>query len=132
MIVNTASECAYTLQYGALQELYLHFKEQGLEVIAFPSDDFGSQEPGSDRHIEHFCKSNYGVTFPVMSKGAVIGEKANQVFKWLADADLNGRKAAIPEWNFAKFLVDERGNLIAQVPASEHPACEIVLEWLNA
>lgn len=132
MIVNTASECGFTPQYAALQELHTHFADRHFEVIGFPSNDFGAQEPGSDADIQTFCQVNYGVTFPLMAKSPVLGVQANPVFKWFADADQNGVQSAIPEWNFAKFLVDEEGQFVRRLAASEHPASEFVLNWLNA
>lgn len=125
MIVNTASECGFTPQYAVLQEVYNHFGPAGFEILAFPSHDFGGQEPGNDEQIADFCAVNYGVTFPVMQKSKVLGEEANPVFRWLATSN------ALPEWNFAKFLLNEKGELIKQLPASESPASEQVLQWLS-
>lgn len=131
MIVNTASECGFTPQYTLLQELYEHFSPSGFEVVAFPSPDFGGQEPGSDHDILDFCTRNYGVTFTIMKKSHVAGKEANAVFRWLADKGANGVMEAVPEWNFAKFLVDENGRLFRQLPASESPVCDEVIDWLS-
>jgi len=131
MVVNTASECGFTPQYAVLQEIYEQFSPSGFEVIAFPSPDFGGQEPGSDEDVRQFCDLHYGVTFPLMQKSHVVGSRANEVFRWLANHDENGFMAAVPEWNFAKFLVDIEGRLCTQLSASESPACDEVLNWLS-
>lgn len=110
LIVNTASECGYTPQYEGLERLYENNKDI-LVVIGFPANNFGSQEPGNNSTISDFCKKNYGVTFPMMSKVSVKGTDQHELFKWLTkqpNPDFTGDI----NWNFEKFLLDENGKLI--------------------
>ena len=111
LIVNTASACGFTPQYQGLQEIYERYKDRGFEVLGFPCDQFGHQEPGSDKEIQSFCQVNYGVTFPIFSKIEVNGENAHPVFKFLKNkkGGLLGDKI---KWNFTKFLVDAQGNVV--------------------
>lgn len=125
MIINIASACGYTPQLAALQELYSHYSNSDFEILAFPSNDFGGQEPLDDDGIAAFCSSNYGVSFHIFGKTHVVGEHANRVFTWLAS------RGAIPEWNFTKFLVDETGQFCFSVAASELPTCEQILNWIK-
>ena len=108
LIVNTASECGYTPQYKGLQELYVKYHDQGLEVLGFPSNDFGGQEPGSNSEIKRFCEINYGVKFPLFEKGAVSGKNAQPLFAWLTHTEAQGGTGEI-QWNFEKFLVGSNG-----------------------
>jgi glutathione peroxidase len=111
LIVNTASNCGYTPQYEALQSLYEQFNPQ-LEIIGFPSNDFKEQEPGSDEEIAEFCKVNYGVSFPLVKKSRVVpGEGQHPVYAWLSSPEENGWCRQVPEWNFSKYLLNERGEL---------------------
>lgn len=111
MIVNTASDCGYTPQYEGLQALHEKHKDS-LQLLAFPSNDFGEQEKGSDESIAQFCKINFGVTFPLMRKAVVIknGEQ-HDAYQWLTDENKNGWNYVAPSWNFCKYLIDEEGNL---------------------
>lgn len=111
LLVNTASDCGYTNQYEALQELHKKFGDK-LVVIGFPANDFKEQEKGSDEDIAAFCKLNYGVTFPLAKKSSVTGEEQNEVFRWLADKAKNGWNDQQPSWNFSKYLVSEDGMLL--------------------
>lgn len=111
LIVNTASECGFTNQYTALQELYDLYKEQ-LIVIGVPCNQFGGQEPGSAKEIQSFCKLNYGVTFLMTEKVDVKGEKQHPLYAWLTQKELNGVKSSLVKWNFQKYLIDENGQLI--------------------
>jgi glutathione peroxidase len=112
LLVNTASDCGYTNQYGDLEKLYEKYKDT-LVVLGFPANDFKEQEKGSDEEIEKFCKLNFGVTFPLMKKSSVIkGPGQNEIFKWLSDSTRNGWNNKQPSWNFSKYLVDEEGRLI--------------------
>lgn len=111
LIVNTASECGFTGQYEALQELYDLYKDQ-LMVIGVPCNQFGGQEPGSAATIQSFCKRNYGVTFIMTQKIDVIGEKQHPLYAWLTQKELNGVKSSSVKWNFQKYLIDEKGQLI--------------------
>jgi glutathione peroxidase len=111
LIVNTASKCGFTPQYQGLETLYKQFKGRGLEVLGFPCNQFGSQEPGSEAEIGAFCEKNYGVTFPLFSKIDVNGDNAHPLFKYLkAEAPgLMGTQAI--KWNFTKFLVKKDGTV---------------------
>ncbi len=112
LIVNTASECGYTPQYEGLQELSKMYGDK-LTVIAFPANNFGSQEPGSDVEIGSFCKEKYGVTFPIFSKISVKGDDMAPLYQWLTQKDKNGWNEEAPNWNFCKYLIDEEGNLVS-------------------
>ncbi len=111
LIVNTASECGQTPQYAGLEKLYEKYKDRGFTVIAFPSNDFKKQEPGSNEEIKHFCTTTYGVTFPLMSKITVLGENKHPLYKSLVEQT----ESAEIEWNFAKFLLDRSGNVAARI-----------------
>jgi len=127
LIVNTASRCGYTPQYQELQSLFENYKAKGLVVLGFPSNDFGGQEPGSNQEIAAFCQKNYGVTFPVFSKGPVSGETKQPLFKHLTeevDADLKGEIS----WNFEKFLVDKKGKVVARFRSSVEPKSKPVID----
>jgi glutathione peroxidase len=111
LLVNTASECGYTNQYESLQKLSEQYKDK-LVVIGFPANDFKEQEKGTDEEIASFCKKNYGVTFPLMKKSIVIkSPQQNDVYKWLTEEIQNGWNNKVPSWNFAKYIVNERGEL---------------------
>ncbi len=112
MLVNTASACGYTEQFDELQQLHEQFKDQ-LVIIGFPANDFKAQEKGSDEEIAEFCRINFGVSFPLMKKSSVVkGSDQNAVFKWLSDSTQNGWNNKQPSWNFCKYLVNEKGELI--------------------
>ncbi len=122
LIVNTASDCAYTNQYEGLQKMYEENKDH-LLVIGFPSNDFGEQEKGNDITIEEFCKINFGVTFPLMMKSTVIkNDDQNEVFHWLTNKDMNGWNEKAPSWNFCKYVIDEKGNLTHFFEAAFEPS----------
>ena len=108
LIVNTASKCAYTGQYGGLEKLYAKYKQQGLVVLGFPSNDFGAQEPGTEAEIKSFCRLTYGVKFPMFSKSRVRKENADPLYKKLAS-----EAGDYPAWNFHKYLLDKQGRFIA-------------------
>ena len=111
LIVNTASLCGYTAQYDELQKLYQHSKED-LEIIAFPSNDFGEQEKGSDQEIADFCINSFSIRFPLARKTVVKKSKdQHPVFQWLSEKRKNGWNDQEPVWNFSKYLVNEEGNL---------------------
>lgn len=131
LIVNTASECGYTPQYKQLQELYEAYKDKGLLVIGFPSNDFGGQEPGSEERIEAFCQKNYGVSFPLMSKVRTKGAEQHPVYQWLTRKELNGVQDATVNWNFHKFLIDGEGRLVRDLPSGTSPLDETVIGWVE-
>ncbi len=111
LIVNTASQCGFTPQYGPLQELYDKYSSRGLVVLGFPCDQFGHQEPGDEGEIAAFCDSQFGITFPMFSKIEVNGEGEHPLYTWLK-AEQAGPKGADIDWNFTKFLVDAEGNVV--------------------
>lgn len=119
LIVNTASECGYTPQYAGLQTLYERYRDQKFQVLGFPSNDFGEQEPGDDRQIGAFCKSNYGVEFPMFSKVRVLGADAHPVYAYLTS--LPKPIGGPVEWNFQKYLVDRNGIVVARFESDTEP-----------
>lgn len=132
LIVNTASDCGFTNQYEGLQALYEKYKEH-LQIIGFPSNDFGEQEKGTDDDIEQFCKINYGVTFPLTQKTTVIKKEGqHQVYNWLTDENKNGWNYVVPSWNFCKFLIDEEGNLTHFFEAAVEPMSKEITNAINA
>ena len=118
LIVNTASQCGFTPQYKGLEELYQAYKDKGLEVLAFPSNDFGGQEPGTDQEIKTFCELRYHTTFPLFSKVAVKGPDAAPLYRYLTALPENGGPV---DWNFNKFLVDPSGRVVAHLPSKVEP-----------
>jgi glutathione peroxidase len=129
LIVNTASACGYTPQYEALEALSKKYTDK-LVVVGFPANNFGGQEPGTNEEIKSFCKKNYGVTFPLSEKVSVVGEDAAPLFKWLVSKEQNGVMDAAIKWNFGKFLLDEKGNLIAAFPSSVKPMDDAIISKL--
>ncbi|AOM76423.1 glutathione peroxidase [Pedobacter steynii] len=112
LIVNIASACGFAPQLKELQELREELKNEDFEVLAFPSNDFGRQEPLEGEEIHSFCELNYGVQFPVFEKIMVRGEHAHPLFKFLADKKLNGKLTSTPRWNFHKYLVNKKGEVV--------------------
>ncbi len=131
IVVNTASECGFTGQYAPLQELYDTYKDKGLVVIGFPSNDFGGQEPGSEEEIATFCQKNYGVTFPMMAKVSIKGDDMHPVYFWLTNKEQNGVMDARVEWNFNKFLIDEEGRLVKHLPSKVEPLDDEIINWVE-
>jgi glutathione peroxidase len=131
LVVNVASQCGYTPQYKQLQELYERKKDKGFEIIAFPSNDFGGQEPGTNQEIKNFCERNYGVTFTVCEKIAVIGQNQHPLYKWLTTKQENGWNDQAPTWNFCKYLIDENGNLVKYYSSAVSPLDDVILKELN-
>jgi glutathione peroxidase len=121
LIVNTASQCGYTPQYKGLEALYEKLHGKGLEVLGFPCNQFGAQEPGSADEIASFCEINYGVTFPLFAKIDVNGDKAAPLYKYLkaAKPGLLGTEAI--KWNFTKFLIDRQGNVKTRYAPNDTP-----------
>jgi len=112
MVVNTASKCGLTNQYTNLEKLYKQFKNKNFIIVGFPANNFLWQEPGSNEKIANFCKENYGVSFPMMSKISVKGSAIHPVYKFLTKKSENGVLDSSVSWNFQKYLVDKDGNLI--------------------
>ena len=121
LVVNTASKCGFTPQYDGLQALFDRFGSQGFEVLAFPCNQFGGQEPGEAEEIAQFCKINHGVTFPIMQKIEVNGLDASPLFDWLkAEAPgVIGTKGI--KWNFTKFLIDREGRVTGRYAPTDKP-----------
>jgi glutathione peroxidase len=111
LIVNTASRCGNTPQYAGMQELYARYRERGFEILAFPCNQFGHQEPGADDEIKEFCETNYGVEFPLFAKIEVNGDEAHPLYKFLK-SEKTGLLGDAIKWNFTKFLVDKQGNVV--------------------
>lgn len=128
MVVNTASQCGFAGQYGELQMLYAKYQEKGFVVIGVPSNDFGAQEEGSNQDIAKFCESNYGVTFPLTTKCEVAGDKAHPFYAW-AKEQLGFVTA--PKWNFHKYLIDSRGNLIDYFYTTTPPDAPRVIDAIE-
>ena len=119
--MNTASKCGFTPQYEGLEELFQQYREQGFEVLAFPCNQFGGQEPGNASEIAEFCKVNFGLTFPLMEKVDVNGDDASPLFDWMKaeKPGLMGSKAI--KWNFTKFLIDREGNVVKRYAPTDAP-----------
>ena len=122
LIVNTASKCGFTSQFGGLETLYKTYASRGLVVVGFPCNQFGSQDPGANGEIAEFCQVNYGVSFPMMGKVDVNGPAAHPLYKWLSAeaAGLLGSKSI--KWNFTKFLVGKDGQAIKRYAPTDKPA----------
>jgi glutathione peroxidase len=129
LVVNTASHCGYTSQYGDLQKIYERYADEGFVILGFPSNDF-QQEFADDGEIKSFCSTNYGVTFPLFSRSSVVGPSANPVFAALAvePEDIG----APPEWNFTKYLLDRNGVPVARWPSNMDPAAPSVTNVIEA
>ncbi len=126
LIVNTASYCGYTHQYEGLEALYRKYKDRGLVVLGFPSNDFGAQEPGSNKEIAEFCRLTYGVEFPMFEKSSVTSLKTNPLY-----ADLLARTGQAPKWNFHKYLIDRNGNAAGTFASSVEPDDRALLSPLE-
>jgi len=124
LIVNVASQCGYTPQYEDLQMLHQQFGDK-VEILGFPANNFGSQEPGTNEDIEQFCQKNYGVTFQMFEKISVVGKDQNELYKWLEE-----QSGKVPNWNFCKYLLDEKGNLIGFYPSAVNPLEEAITSKL--
>ena len=131
LVVNTASDCGYTAQYAELQQLYEQ-QAHRLYIIAFPSNDFGKQEKAADTQIIQFCKDNFGVSFPITLKSTVKkGSAQNPVFQWLSTKELNGWNDQQPNWNFCKYLINEKGILTHFFNSSVSPLSKEMESAIN-
>ena len=126
VIVNTASKCAFTGQYEGLEALYAKYKDAGLVVLGFPSNDFGNQDPGSEKQIQDFCRTTYGVEFPMFQKSHVKKQYADPLFRQL------GEQAGYPKWNFYKYLLDRDGNLVSSYSSFTSPGNKKFLKQIEA
>ena len=129
IIVNTASKCGYTPQYAELEALHKEWGGKGLVILGFPCNDFGRQEPGNAAEIGEFCQRNYGVSFTMMEKVSVKGDAQHPVYAWLCKADLNGVGDHEVKWNFHKFLINEKGQLVASLRSGVSPKDEAIVTF---
>ena len=129
LIVNTASECGYTPQYDELETLH-EIKGDKITIIGFPANNFGGQEPGTNEEIGAFCRKNFGVTFQLFEKSDVVGENQNMLYQWLTDKNKNGWNTEQPNWNFCKYLINEKGELIKFYSAAVSPMSDHILKML--
>ena len=121
LIVNTASQCGYTGQYKDLQALYAKYKDKGFVVLGFPSNDFGGQEPGTNKEIKTFCETNFNVKFPLFDKGPVKGAQKQPLYKFLTEEAGDTYKGEVA-WNFEKFLVDKKGHVVGRYKSGVKPS----------
>lgn len=131
LVVNVASKCGLTPQYEDLEALYEKYKDQNFVVIGFPANNFMGQEPGTDQEIKSFCTSKFNVSFPMMSKISVKGKDIAPLYKWLTKKAENGKFDAEVQWNFQKFMIDEKGNLVDFVGPRQKPNCEKITNWIE-
>ncbi len=132
LVVNTASKCGLTPQYEGLESVYKKYKAQGFSVLAFPANQFAKQEPGTDAQIKEFCKANYDVSFPVFSKIVVKGEGIHPLYQFLTAKETDPKFSGDIGWNFAKFLVNRKGEVIARFAPQDKPEDEKVTKTIEA
>jgi glutathione peroxidase len=131
MVVNTASECGLTPQYEQLQNLYEKYKDQNFIIIGFPANNFMGQEPGNNEQIATFCKANYGVTFPMMSKISVKGDDMAPIYQYLTQKKLNGLEDNEVKWNFQKYLIGTDGKLAKVIHPRVLPDSPEIISWIE-
>jgi glutathione peroxidase len=131
LIVNVASKCGYTPQYEGLQATYAKYKDRGLVILGFPTNNFGGQEPGTNEEIKQFCSLKYNVTFPMFAKISVKGEDKHELYKYLTDTTMNPEFGGEIKWNFNKFLVDKNGKIIARFASGDKPEGEKVTQAIE-
>lgn len=131
LIVNVASKCGFTYQYEGLEKIYLQYKDQGFVILGFPSNDFMGQEPGSNEEIKNFCSLNYGVTFPMFSKIKVKGKDKAPLYAFLTDKKKNPKFGGDISWNFNKFLIDKKGNIIERFDSGVKPEDKKLIDALE-
>ncbi len=132
MIVNTASKCGNTPQYKGLEATYKEYKDKGFVIVGFPANNFASQEPGTNEEIATFCQMNYGVTFPMMDKVSVKGDDMAAIYQFLTQKSKNGLQDSKVEWNFQKYLINEKGELDKVVSPRVLVTDPEVLDWIKA
>lgn len=132
LIVNTASECGLTPQYKDLEAIYKKYSDKNFVIVGFPANNFGSQEPGSNKEIAAFCQQNYGVTFPMMSKISVKGKDMNEIYQFLTQKSKNGLQDSDVEWNFQKYLINEKGELVKVLSPRVLPTDQEIIDWINS
>jgi len=126
MIVNTASKCGYTPQYEGLEKIYEKYKDKGFVILGFPANNFGGQEPGAEKEIKEFCTLKYHVSFPMFSKISVKGEDQHPLYSFLTNKESDPDFAGDITWNFNKFLVDKKGNIVARFSSKDTPESDTV------
>lgn len=131
LIVNTATECSLTPQLRKMQGLYEEYGGDDFEIIAFPCNDFGSQEPGTNEQIQEFCINKYNVSFTLMEKISIKGDNMHPIYKWLTSSEENGNLDAKVIWNFQKFLIDEEGQVIESLSPITGVQNRRILDWLQ-
>jgi glutathione peroxidase len=131
LIVNTASKCGYTPQYEGLQAIYDEYKSQGFAVLGFPANNFGGQEPGTESEIKEFCESKYKVKFPMFAKVSVKGADQDELFKFLTSKETNPNFAGDISWNFNKFLVNRKGEIVARFSSKDTPQSEVIKQAIE-
>ncbi|MCF6270288.1 MAG: glutathione peroxidase [Melioribacteraceae bacterium] len=122
LIVNVASKCGFTSQYEGLEKIYNKYKSEGFEILAFPCNDFGKQEPGTNEDIQNFCSTNFGITFQLFDKISVKGENKAELYKMLTDNPVTGKSKIL--WNFEKFLINKNGNVVKHFRSRTKPEGE--------
>lgn len=131
LVVNTASKCGLTPQYAQLQELYEEYGSENFTIIGFPANNFMNQEPGTNEEIAEFCEVNYGVTFQMMEKISVKGKDMHPLYQWLTQEAENGVMDAPVSWNFQKFMIDEKGQLVDMASPREKPMSDKIVNWIR-
>ena len=131
LIVNTASKCGLTPQFEQLEALYQKYKDQNFVIIGFPTNDFMSQDPGSNEEIAEFCKLNYGVTFPMMAKIVVKGKEKHPLYQYLTEKSQNQIDDFDIEWNFQKFLINENGTIDKVISPRVLPDAKEITDWIE-
>lgn len=132
MIVNTASKCGLTPQYKDLEAVYKEYKDKNFVIVGFPANNFASQEPGTKEEIATFCQLNYGVTFPMMDKVSVKGSDMSEVYKFLTQKSQNGVQDSEVEWNFQKYLINEKGQLVKVIKPKTLVTDPEVINWIKS
>ena len=131
LVVNVASECGLTPQYDGLQRLYTQYRDDNFEILAFPCNQFGAQEPGTEAEIEKYCRTQYAVTFPLFAKLEVKGDEAHPLYDWLSAEECGPDPAGEIAWNFAKFLLDGDGNVVARFAPTVEPCAADVIDRVD-
>ena len=131
MVVNTASECGLTPQYEQLQKVYSEYKDKNFVIVGFPANNFGAQEPGSNKEIKTFCTKNYGVTFPMMEKISGKGDDMHPLYHFLTEKSKNGLEDNQVEWNFQKYLINEKGELDNVISPRVLPNDKEITDWIK-
>lgn len=131
LVVNTASECGLTPQYEQLQAIYEKYKDKNFVIVGFPANNFGAQEPGSNQQIATFCQKNYGVTFPMMAKISVKESDMHPVYQFLTQKTKNGLEDSEVQWNFQKYLINEKGELAKVISPRTLPTDAEIVNWIE-